>query len=115
MTVQIATSGEAQGELKPVFDAGVSVADAITACVARLYYGVPRGAPDTRDLRAFSGVVQQGVNGGGLDDAVKALAGVMGSFLASPEYAGTRGSLTDAAFVDSLYVGALGRHAEAAG
>ena len=46
---------------------------------------------------------------------MKALAGVMGSFLASPEYAGTRGSLTDAAVVDSRSVGALGRHAEAAG
>ena len=115
VAVQIATSAEAQGVLQPAFDDGVYVPDAITAGVARLYHGVLGRAPDTTGLQAFSGVVRQGATGAGLDGALKALAGVAGSFLSSTEYAGMRGGLPDAAFVDSLYVGALGRHAEAAG
>ncbi|KQP10117.1 hypothetical protein ASF28_02870 [Methylobacterium sp. Leaf99] len=115
VAVQIATSTEAQGVLKPTFDVGVYLPDAVTAGVARLYHGLLNRAPDTDGLLAFSNLVNQGAASGGVDGALRGLVSTASAMLTSTEYAGTRGSLKDAAFVDSVYLGALGRKAEAAG
>ena len=115
VAVQLATSGEAQIVLKPVFDAGVSVPDAGTSAVARLYYGLLNRAPDTAGLQAFSGQVGQAISTGGVDGGARALAGAAGQIMGSNEYAFSHANLTDAAFVDSVYLGALGRRVEAAG
>ncbi|KAB1071169.1 FG-GAP-like repeat-containing protein [Methylobacterium planeticum] len=115
VAVQVATSAEAQAVLKPVFDAGVFVGDASETAVARLYYGLLERAPDAGGLQSFETVVKQGAATSGVPGAIQALKDVAGAMLASPEYAATHGSLTNAQFVVELYEGALGRHADTAG
>jgi hypothetical protein len=114
VAVQVATSAEAQAVLKPVFEAGVFVGDVSETAVARLYHGLLERAPDAGGLQSFGAVVAQGTatSGAGALQALKSVANVM---LASPEYAASHGSLTNAQYVDEVFEGALGRHADTAG
>ncbi len=115
VAVQIATSQEAQSNLVYRFQNGVFVADAIDAGVARLYYGLLNRAPDASGLGSFEGQVKQAAASGGAAGAIQGLSNVATAMLGSPEFAATHAGQTSAAYVDSLYVGALGRHADAAG
>ncbi|MDR7038600.1 hypothetical protein J2X36_003370 [Methylobacterium sp. BE186] len=93
-------SEEHVGHLKPALDAGVFVADAATADVARLYYALLDRAPDTGGLKQWAGSAQGGMS----------LSAMAQEFLASGEYAARHpGPLTDAQYVDMLYQQALGR------
>lgn len=99
---QIATSAEAQGLLQSTFSAGVAVTDATAAQVGRLYYGVLGRTPDSQGLAYFASVAKSA-----------GAAGVAQMMLSSQEFSNTHGTLSDAAYVDGLYMGALGRHADA--
>ena len=116
VAVQIATSAEGQATIKPAFDAGVFVPGASETAVARLYYGLLERAPDASGLLSFETFVKQEAATGGVPGAIHALKTVAGAMLASPEYAAIHPrSLTNAQFVDEVYTGELGRHAETAG
>ncbi|WP_238296322.1 DUF4214 domain-containing protein [Methylobacterium soli] len=115
VAVQVATSAEAQAVLKPVFEAGVFVGDVSETAVARLYYGLLERAPDAAGLQSFGAVVAQGSATGGSAGALQALKSVANAMLASPEYAASHASLTNAQYVDEVFEGALGRHADTAG
>ncbi|AWN38561.1 beta strand repeat-containing protein [Methylobacterium radiodurans] len=115
VAVQIATSSEAQSLNTPAFQRGVFVTDAIDAGVARLYYGLLNRSPDAGGLGSFEGLVKQAAASGAAAGAIQGLATVANVMLGSPEFAATHAGQTSAAYVDSLYVGALGRHADAAG
>ncbi|WP_336490494.1 Ig-like domain-containing protein [Methylobacterium nigriterrae] len=115
VAVQIATSAEGQANIKPAFDAGVFVPDASDAAVARLYYGLLDRAPDAGGLQSFEAVVKQAAAMGGVPGAIEALKSVSGAMLASPEYVALHGTQTNAQFVDAVYGGALGRHADTTG
>lgn len=101
VAVQIATSGEAQGILQPIFSAGVAVPDATSAQVARLYYGVLGRTPDSAGLVSFENLAK----------SVGTLA-VAQTMLSSQEYALNFGNLANGDYLDTLFVGALGRHAD---
>ncbi len=101
VAAQIATSGEAQGILQPTFSAGVAVTDATIAQVARLYYGVLGRAPDSNGLAAFGSLAKSA--------GAQAVAQAM---LSSQEYALNFGNLANDTYIDTLFVGALSRHAD---
>ncbi|WP_336488123.1 DUF4214 domain-containing protein [Methylobacterium nigriterrae] len=105
VVAQIATSAEAQHLLQEGFTSGIFVPDAAASEVARLYHGLLGRAPDASGLQAFAGGVQHGA---GLSDVAQAM-------ITSPEYMSAHADLSDAAFVESLYSGALGRNVDAAG
>ncbi|MCJ2078839.1 DUF4214 domain-containing protein [Methylobacterium sp. E-016] len=115
VAVQIATSQEAQDVNASAFSTGVFVPDAIDSAVAREYYAVLGRTPDATGLQSFEFQVKQAAGSGGANGAIQAMGNVANAMLTSPEYAQSHGGLTDAGFIDSLYVGALGRHAEAGG
>lgn len=115
VAVEVATSAEAQGVIRPAFDTGVFVVDAIDAAVAREYYAVLGRTPDAAGLQSFAFQVHQAAASGGVDGAIQALGRVAAGMLGSSEYAMTHAGRTEAGFVDGLYVGALGRHAEPSG
>jgi hypothetical protein len=115
VAVQIATSQEAQSVNASAFSTGVFMPDAIDAAVAREYYAILGRTPDATGLQSFEFQVKQATLSGGVTGAVQALGNVANMMLTSPEYASTHAGLTDAGFIDNLYVGALGRHAEPGG
>ncbi len=102
VAAQIATSNEAQTLLQSTFTAGVAVPDAANAQVARLFYGVLGRAPDSKGLAYFSSIEKSA-----------GAAGIAQMMLSSPEFVNSHGTLSDAGYVDSLFMGALGRHADA--
>ncbi len=115
VAVQFASSAEAAQVNAPAFSTGVFVTDAIDAAVARLYYGLLGRTPDAGGLQAFEVQVKQLAASGGVAGAVQGLAGVTNAMLGSSEYGQVHTGQSNAAFVDSLFVGALGRHADAGG
>ena len=115
VAVQFATSTEAQNVEAKAFSTGVFVPDAIDSAVAREYYAVLGRTPDVTGLQGFEAQVKQAAASGGANGAIQALGNVATVMLTSSEYASTHAGQTNAAFVDSLYVGALGRHAEPGG
>ncbi|MGE7413232.1 DUF4214 domain-containing protein [Methylobacterium tarhaniae] len=100
-----ALSPEHVATLKRTFDAGVYVPNPEAAEVARLYYGVLGRAPDSGGLADWTEAVDHGTS----------LELVAGSFLQASEVQAKVGELSNAQFVDAIYVNALGRHAEAGG
>ncbi|KAB1074289.1 DUF4214 domain-containing protein [Methylobacterium planeticum] len=99
-------SDEFVGHLQPALNAGVFVADATNSDMARLYYGLLDRAPDAAGLQSF----ETAAHGGTSETAIAQ------SFLNSPEYASLHPTAQDdAQYVDSLYLNALGRSAEANG
>ncbi|TXN02307.1 DUF4214 domain-containing protein [Methylobacterium sp. WL103] len=113
VAVQIGTSPEAQAVLAPTFTAGVFVPDAIVAGVARLFYGLLGRAPDTGGLNVYTASARAAV--GGPDGGYQGLERVANGLLGTAAYASTHPDQSNAAFVDSLFVNALGRHADGSG
>ncbi|MER2265082.1 DUF4214 domain-containing protein [Methylobacterium oxalidis] len=100
-----AFSAENLAGLKPAFDAGIFVADHDASDAARLYYGLLDRAPDLGGLQSWTGAMHSGLSD---QDAAQ-------GFLNSAEYQAKYASLSEAAFVETLYQNALGRNAEPAG
>jgi hypothetical protein len=73
--------------------------------VNRLYRAYFRRTPDAAGVHYWVWRLRGGAN----------LSQVSAAFAGSPEFVGTYGSLTDAAFVDLVYRNVLGRSADAAG
>ncbi|TXN02153.1 DUF4214 domain-containing protein [Methylobacterium sp. WL103] len=115
VAVQFATSAEAQSVDAKAFSTGVFVPDAIDSAVAREYYAILGRTPDATGLQGFEAQVKQAAASGGANGAIQALGNVANAMLNSSEYVATHAGQTDAGFVDSLFVGALGRHADAGG
>ncbi|WP_162560490.1 DUF4214 domain-containing protein [Methylobacterium durans] len=101
----VATSAEAQTVLGPAFAGGLFVPNKAAADVARLYYATLGRAPDADGLRSFTIASETGLS----------KSGVAKVMLDSLEFGSRFGALDASEFVDHLYVGALGRHAEASG
>ncbi|TXM58305.1 DUF4214 domain-containing protein [Methylobacterium sp. WL120] len=91
------------------------VPDALDSAVAREYYAILGRTPDATGLQGFEAQVKQAAASGGANGTFQALGNVANAMLNSSEYATTHAGQTTAGFVDSLYVGALGRHADAGG
>lgn len=98
-------SAEHLSSLKAAFDAGIFVPDEQAADVARLYYAMLGRAPDAGGLQYWANQLDQG---GSISDLAKA-------FLGTPENQSKYGALSNEAYVDALYVNALGRNADADG
>ncbi len=99
-----AVSGENLAGLATDYANGVFVADADTASVARLYYGLLDRAPDAGGLDGFADVVRAG----------RSLSSVAQDILNSAEFGG-QPAQSNSDFVNSLYDHALGRPAEVNG
>ncbi|GJE46823.1 hypothetical protein AEGHOMDF_6032 [Methylobacterium soli] len=100
-----ALSPENLAELRDAFEQGVFTPDPEAGAVARLYYGLLDRAPDQGGLDSFHDAVERGM---GLEAVARAV-------VESPEYAAKFGALDDAAFLENLYEGALGRAPDATG
>ncbi|GJE44810.1 DUF4214 domain-containing protein [Methylobacterium soli] len=100
-----ALSTENVASIQSALDIGIFTPDLEASQVARLYYGLLDRAPDASGLHVWTAALEGGT----------ALASIAQGFLASGEYAAKFAGLTDAAYIEALYDGALGRHAEANG
>ncbi|GEP07575.1 DUF4214 domain-containing protein [Methylobacterium oxalidis] len=89
----ILLADEHLAHLKGVFEAGD---------VARLYYGLLGRVPDAGGLHAWRDAIEHGAS----------LHEVAQGFLGSTEYQGRAAGLGNAAYIDDLYLHALGRHAD---
>lgn len=105
VAIDFALSAENIEGMQTALNAGVFVPDQDAANVARLYFGVLGRAPDSSGLTGWVGLVDGGFSFKNLAQA----------FLNSPEYQNAHAGLSDAPFIDNLYVNALGRHAESSG
>ena len=101
----IVLSSENVADMQPSLTAGVFAPDPDASNVARLYYGLLGRAPDANGLTGWTNLLKQGAS---LDSVVQ-------GFMNSAEYQNSHAGMTDAQFIDSLYVNALGRHAEPSG
>jgi hypothetical protein len=101
----IALSPEHVADIQPSLIAGVFAPDPDASNVARLYYGLLGRAPDANGLTGWTNVLEQGAS----------LSSVVQGFMNSAEYQNLHAGMTSAQFIDSLYVNALGRHAEPSG
>jgi hypothetical protein len=79
--------------------------DTQEATLQRLYEGLLGHPGDTAGLSFWDAALTSGASA----------SSVAASFLASPEYQADHGTLSNAAFADSLYEGFLGRPADASG
>ena len=84
---------------------GVWLPDAHAASVARVYQATLGRHPDVEGLRAWSGLLDQGV----------ALRDIVPGFLGSPEFSRLYGTLDDGHFMTALDQNVLGRAPDAAG
>ena len=99
----IALSPENVADMQHSLPTGVFAPDPDASNVALLYYGLLGRAPDANGLTGWTHDLKQGAS---LDSVVQA-------FMNSAEYQKSHAGMTsDAQFVDSIYVNALGRHAE---
>lgn len=98
-------SPEHLANLQPALNAGLFVPDAQAAQVARVYYTMLGRAPDAGGLAYYTDQLDHGGTA----------ASIAQVFLNSPENQATYGKLSNGAYVDALYVNALGRHADASG
>lgn len=103
--VDFAVSAEHVSQSKAVLDVGVFAPDPTASDVARLYDAILGRAPDTDGLHFWVGYEKAGHSN------VDVATGMLGS----SDYAAGHGTLTDAAFISSLYEGALGRMPESTG
>jgi len=101
----IALSSEHVADMQPSLTAGVFAPDPDASNAARLYYGLLGRAPDANGLAGWTDVLKHGAS---LDSVVQ-------GFMNSPEYQNSHAGMTSSQLIDSLYVNALGRHAEPAG
>jgi hypothetical protein len=101
----IALSPEHMADMQPSLTAGVFAPDPDASNVARLYYGLLGRSPDANGLAGLTNDLKQGAS----------LGSVVQGFINSVEYQNLHAGMTSAQFIDSLYVNALGRHAEPSG
>lgn len=99
VAVSFALSSENVAQTKAALASGVFAPDQDAADVARLYHGILERDPDIGGLAFYSAASNGNVP----------LSAIARTMLSSPEYASHFGVETNAAFVDHLYVGALGR------
>ncbi|MGH1571390.1 DUF4214 domain-containing protein [Methylobacterium sp. P31] len=98
-------SPEFTNTVQQAISSGLFVPDANASEVARLYYTMLGRAPDANGLAYWTDKL---AHGGSASDLAQ-------GFLNSPENQTTYGKLSNSAYVDALYVNALGRHAESDG
>ncbi|MGH1573439.1 DUF4214 domain-containing protein [Methylobacterium sp. P31] len=98
-------SPEFTNTVQQAISSGLFVPDANASEVARLYYTMLGRAPDAIGLTYWTDKL---AHGGSASDLAQ-------GFLNSPENQATYGKLSNSAYVDALYVNALGRHAESNG
>jgi hypothetical protein len=101
----VVLSAEHVTDLQPSLNEGVFAPDPDASNVARLYYGLLDRAPEDAGLAASTNALKQG----------SSLETVAQDFLSSIEYQDSHAGMTNAQFVDSLYLDALGRHADPSG
>ncbi|MER2264446.1 DUF4214 domain-containing protein, partial [Methylobacterium oxalidis] len=100
-----AFSAENLGDLQPVYEHGVFMADPHATDVARLYYGLLGRTPDQDGLENYADAMASGMS---LSDIAKAIT-------SSDECKARYSSLDDGDFVEDLYEGALGRGSDEGG
>jgi hypothetical protein len=105
VALDIALSPEHVTDIQPSLNAGVFAPDPDASNVARLYYGLLGRAPDASGLSAWTNVAKSGAP----------LQSVAQGFMNSAEYQNQHAGMTNTQIIDSLYVDALGRHADPAG
>ncbi|WP_315831395.1 DUF4214 domain-containing protein [Bradyrhizobium prioriisuperbiae] len=105
IAIAFALSTENVSGMQASLNAGVFAPDLDASNVARLYYGLLGRAPDAAGLAGWTNVIKDGAS----------LTSIAQAFLNSTEYNSSHAGMSDAQFVDSLYVNALGRHADSAG
>ncbi|WP_143275301.1 NF038122 family metalloprotease [Bradyrhizobium canariense] len=105
VALSIVLSAEHVADMQLSLDAGVFAPDPDASNVARLYYGLLGRAPDAGGLANWTNAIKSGVG----------LQSVAQSFINSAEYRTQQGGMTNTQFIDSLYVDALGRHADPSG
>ncbi|TXM65735.1 DUF4214 domain-containing protein [Methylobacterium sp. WL120] len=115
VAVQIATSPEARASLQPAFDAGVVVPDAADSGVARLYHALLVRPPDAVGLKYFEDNVHGIAPTGDITAINQGLAAVAASIYNSSEYMRYHSPGPNADYIESLYMNALGRHADLGG
>ena len=107
-------AGKGRGEVAATFAlsgenlaplAGTFVPDTAASAAARLYYELLGHPPDAAGLAGWTGQLKAGAS----------LTSVAEGFLGSAEYAARSPGLSDAAYVEQLYVGGLGREADPGG
>ena len=101
----IALSSEHVVDMQSSLTAGMFAPDRDASNAARLYYGLLGRAPDANGLTGWTDALKHGAS---LDSVVQ-------GFMNSPEYQNSHAGMTSSQLIDSLYVNALGRHAEPAG
>ncbi|WP_336491415.1 DUF4214 domain-containing protein, partial [Methylobacterium nigriterrae] len=102
---QAFASGTAAAGFSANGPVGVMVATEDAANVARLYHAVLDRAPDPAGEATFVAALQHGAT----------LSQVAGAMLGSAEYGTAHPNPSAAAFLDGLYLGALGRHPDQVG
>jgi hypothetical protein len=105
VALDIALSAEHVTDMQPSLNAGVFAPDPDASNVARLYYGLLGRAPDAGGLAGWTNIVKSGAS----------LQSVAQAFMNSVEYQSQHAGMTNTQLIDSLYVDALGRHADPVG
>lgn len=105
VALDIVLSAEHVADMQASLSAGVFAPDPDTSNTARLYYGLLGRAPDAGGLAGWTNLAKQGVP----------LQNIAQGFINSAEYQNQHMGMTNTQFVDSLYVDALGRHADPSG
>jgi hypothetical protein len=99
-------SAEHTSTIQQAISGGLFVPDPNASEVARIYYTMLGRAPDASGLHYWTDQIE---HGGGTASSVAQ------AFLGTAESQSTYGSLSNASYVDALYVNALGRHADSGG
>lgn len=104
--VGFSESAENKARTAAVLEAGVWVPTPEAGQVARVFYATLGRAPDAAGLDYWTGLLRDGA-ASLRDEAL--------GFMASPEFTGRYGAVSDERFVDLLYQNVLGRPADAGG
>lgn len=99
-------SSEHVASIQPDLDAGVFVPDQNAVAIAQLYYTTLGRGPDADGLQAYTTALESGATS--LHDIARAALG-------SSEYASHTGTVSDNAYVESIYEQVLGRQGDVAG
>jgi len=106
VVVGFAESDENKGNMASAVSSGIWVPDENAAAVARLYYSALGRAPDAGGLAYWTSL---------LDNGAESLTNEAGQFMASAEFVGKYGNLSNSDFVSALYQNVLGRGPDAGG
>jgi hypothetical protein len=105
VALDITLSAEHVADMQPSLNAGVFAPDPDASNIARLYYGLLGRAPDAGGIAGWTSVLKGGAS----------VQSVAQGFISSAEYQNQHAGMTNTQLIDSLYVDALGRHADPAG